>query len=175
MSHSSPNLKPVALIVGIAVVAVVAYLSLHHKPSTRTADAGVAGAASAAMRFTAKDALKTVVGKIDYEHGAVSSHGVAGVLVFGPYQKVAAGNYSVSWIGSVDSDSAPRFEATSMKSGVMAYAVPALHKSPSGSTLHTLSLRIAQPVDDAEFRVLVSGSDAVGIEAVELKPLAPVP
>lgn len=121
------------------------------------------------------DRIFTDAGNYDKAAHEYRSREVEGPLVFGPYVGLAPGRYSVSWVGTVQQASQPRFEIVSMGGGVIAADTASLPPSRQVATLHNITFSLPHAAEGLEFRVIVKRTDALAVRAVELATLPPTP
>lgn len=169
MNKSPGRIKPVALALAVAIVAIIAYLTTVQ---TAVPGNGATDPSLGLSWFTpGDDRLQTVAGTIDKNAGTIASAAASGVLVYGPYLSMPAGRYTVSWIGSVQAPSAPHFDVVSLDVGVIASADATLATSPARTRLQTLAFTLPKPVKGAEFRIQIAATDALTVESIEVRPL----
>jgi len=169
MTNFPGRIKPVALALAVAIIFIIAYLATVQ---TAVPGNGATDPSQGTSWFTpGDDRLQTVVGKIDKNAGTITSAAAPGMLVYGPYLPMPAGRYAVTWIGSAQASSAPRFDVASMETGVITSANATLAASPARTRLQTLAFTLSRPVKGAEFRVEVAASDALTVESIEVRPI----
>lgn len=165
--------RPIPLIFAGAILATVAFLSEGGPFFDRWAKDDASRVTS--LYLAGDDRIFTGAGSHDRDRAEYRAQGVEGALVFGPYVTLEPGRYTVRWIGRAGQPSRPRFEVASMKDGVIAAHTRPLPASGSNAVLHSIDLKVARPIEGAEFRVIVGRGDALSVHAIELVALTGAP
>ena len=128
-----------------------------------------------ALYFPGDGRIYTAVGEPDAAKRAFKSSGREGALQYGPYAALPPGRYRVTWQGTVQGPSRPRFDVVLAGSGVLTESTATLPPNDTPAPLHSITFTLAQPTSAAELRVLVGAGDALTINGVELVALSAAP